>query len=222
MSLVLALLALAPAPVSSAPVSSAAAPASGNVTTVQDALRRLSADKPAGKSAPPLPKGNPGDWVRPDDYPSTAVIDQSEGAVSFELQVDRDGRVSACQVTVSSGVASLDDATCNLITVRALFDPARDRKGKAIASTYRNRVVWKMNDPHPAILPGRYSNSFVVEVDGTVSDCRVEGTRMDAAQIEKAQRACARERMEAYTDESGNPVRRRVTMTMTTIVEPVK
>jgi protein TonB len=207
MSFVFALLALASAPVSS-PVS-----------TIQDAMATLSR-KGLPRGAVPL--GNPGDWVRPDDYPSTAVIDQSEGAVSFELQVDRDGKVSACQVTVSSGVASLDDATCNLITVRALFDPARDAKGKAIASTYRNRVVWKMNDPHPAMQPGRFSTSFVVEVDGTVSDCRVEGTQMDAVQIEKAKRACARETMEAYTDDAGNPVRRRVTMTMTTTVDPVK
>jgi TonB family protein len=169
-----------------------------------------------------VPLGNPGQWIRPDDYPSTAVLDQSEGAVSFELKVDPQGRVSQCVVTISSGVATLDDTACNLITQRAVFDPARDKKGKAVWGTYSSRVVWKMNDPTPPPQPMQTMSSFIVETDGSVTDCVMTATGISPEQVEKAKGSCERSRFEPYVDENGTPVRRRFRMTMKVDVEPVE
>lgn len=168
-----------------------------------------------------VPLGDPGRWIRPEDYPSSAVADEIEGAVSFQLKVDPQGRVSECVVTISSGVALLDDTACNLITQRAVFDPARDKKGRAIWGSYTNRVLWKMREPAPFPKPMQAVTSLVVEPDGNVSACVLDVPDLAGADLEKAQRACSRGLFTPYIDESGKPVRRRLRITTKVEVEPV-
>ncbi|WP_235523016.1 TonB family protein [Novosphingobium sp. Leaf2] len=163
-----------------------------------------------------------GDLIRPEDYPATAVAQQTEGAVGFTVQVDPNGRVSHCAVTTSSGNEELDVTTCNLVTLRAMFDPARDRKGRAIASTYSTRVVWKMNDPRPAPEPMNFVSTFILETDGTVSDCKVEGSPMTAPQVAQAQERCTKGEFLPYRDDRGQPVRRRVRATQSVTVAPAE
>jgi TonB family protein len=186
---------------------------------------RPAAPAPASSEKVPheaKPLTDPGQWFRPEDYPSAAVLDKVEGAVSFELKVDPQGRVSQCVVTISSGVVSLDDTTCKLITQRALFDPARDGKGRAIWGTFKNRVVWKMNDPIPAPQAMQAVTSFVVETDGSVTDCELSATGVSPEQIEKARRFCQNGSYQPYVDANGTPVRRRVRLTTKAEVEPVE
>lgn len=193
-------------------------PQKGEVTTVQQAMDVL-ARKATPRAAFPL--GNPGGWIRPSDYPSTAKMDQAEGAVSFSLKIDPQGRVSECTVTISSGVAVLDDTACNLITQRAVFDPARDKKGKAIWGSYSSRVVWMFNDPRPLPKPMEMVTSFIVEVDGSVSGCALTMPEIDEAKRTQALRACAAGHYDPYRDDAGKPVRRRFRATTKVEVEPV-
>jgi TonB family protein len=62
---------------------------------------------------------NPGDWATPDDYPSRPLREGVQGTTSFKVTVGPNGRVTACEVTGSSGNAELDAATCKLVTQRA-------------------------------------------------------------------------------------------------------
>jgi TonB family protein len=169
-----------------------------------------------------VPLGDPGRWIRHEDYPSSAVMDQTEGAVSFQLKVDPQGRVSECVVTISSGVPVLDDTACNLITLRAVFDPARDKKGKPVWGTYSNRVVWKMNDRKPLPKPMETQTSFIVEADGSVSGCVLKVPGLAGEELEKAKRSCAKGTFEPYVDENGEPVRRRFRVTTKIEVDPVE
>lgn len=89
---------------------------------------------------------DPGSWVTNPDYPARALAENREGTVAFNLAVDATGRVSRCIVTASSGYADLDAATCEHIADRARFAPATDRDGRAIASDYANRVLWKIDE----------------------------------------------------------------------------
>jgi protein TonB len=151
------------------------------------------------------------------------LADDAEGKVSFEAKVDPQGRVSLCTVTVSSGTASLDDATCNLVTQRALFVPARDKRGKPTEGIYRSRVVWTMKShamPHPN--SESYSTTFVVEADGTVTDCRIDNPALDAPTLARALAGCGKAQYEPYTDNAGDPVRRRVRWTVKAEVAPVE
>jgi periplasmic protein TonB len=89
-----------------------------------------------------VPVGNPGDWVKRKDYPSAAAFAQRGGTVGFRVMVDRKGRVSGCEITLSSRWPDLDAATCELVTKRARFKPATDAKGKATDGYYSSRVHW--------------------------------------------------------------------------------
>ena len=101
---------------------------------------------------PPLPpvsravkvsaRGSRAGWITTDDYPPSAIRAGEEGVVGIALQVGADGRPQSCSVTVPSGHASLDQATCRLYQRRARFAPARDDAGNAMAATYTDRVRW--------------------------------------------------------------------------------
>jgi TonB family protein len=115
-------------------------------------------------------------WIRTNDYPASALREGRSGRTSFRVEVDKSGRVSKCTVIVSSGHDDLDKATCGYVTERAIFDPATDKKGRVVAGVYQNSVMWRI--PNSIDLPkaGQSTMVFVVEADGTVSDCKFETT----------------------------------------------
>lgn len=213
--LVLPLLAAAPAATSDVDAR--------GIRTAQQALEALakaSEGNPKG-GTPPIPRGNPGDWIRADDFPPSAAADNETGRVSFEAEVDPGGRVSRCTVTVSSGSNSLDQATCNLVTQRAIFQPALDKRGKPTTGVYRNRVVWMASHLGPAPRAHRVVLTFILEENGSTSECRIEGSDLTPAQQEAGLAACRKTRYEPYVGLDGNPVRRLVRMSRAAEVEPV-
>jgi len=82
-----------------------------------------------------------------DDYPAEALRAEEEGQVDFRLAVGWNGRVATCTITGSSGSASLDVHTCRLMTARAMFDPARDRRGRPVAGSFNGRITWRLEEP---------------------------------------------------------------------------
>ena len=98
----------------------------------------------AGTSAPGAARAraNLASYLSADDYPAAAMRANEQGRVSFTLDVDANGRVTACAITSSSGSASLDSATCRIMRSRARYTPARDANGKAIPSQDRAAVTW--------------------------------------------------------------------------------
>ena len=79
-------------------------------------------------------------------YPATAIAAGEQGPVRFLVSLDRDGVPTECGVTASSGHASLDAATCDLILLHARFQPNRDDSGARTAMTHKGVINW--------ILPG--------------------------------------------------------------------
>ncbi|MBD58909.1 MAG: hypothetical protein CL808_02135 [Citromicrobium sp.] len=92
------------------------------------------------------PSNNPGGWVTQADYRSSWVSRGYDGTVGFRLAVGASGRVEGCSVTRSSGVSVLDEATCELVTRRARFDPAKNNQGRAVAGNYSSAVRWQLPD----------------------------------------------------------------------------
>jgi len=90
------------------------------------------------------PRGNPGSWATPDDYPSRALNEEREGVTGFSVSIDANGRVTACRITRSSGHPDLDDATCKNITRRARFKPATDGNGDPVSDTWASSVRWQI------------------------------------------------------------------------------
>ena len=91
------------------------------------------------------PRGNPGRWVTPNDYPPSAKRAELEGTTGFKLTIDTDGRVSNCQITRSSGHSSLDDKACEQLRRRARFKAAEDSSGNKVTGTYSNAVRWELD-----------------------------------------------------------------------------
>ena len=80
--------------------------------------------------------------IRDSDYPRAAGRARIGGTVVARLNVDAGGRVGRCAVTRSSGNAELDSTTCRLIEERFRYEPARDSRGRAVASVVGWRQVW--------------------------------------------------------------------------------
>jgi TonB family protein len=99
---------------------------------------------------PVAPLNYPGSWVTTNDYPATALRQEIEGTASFIVSVNANGVVASCRITGSSGSSVLDEATCVNVTKRARFQPATDKNGKPISSTYANRVTWRIPDYDPS------------------------------------------------------------------------
>lgn len=98
--------------------------------------------KPLFNSKAPVPRGRPGDWVSPSDYPSQDLLEGNQGTVRFRLEVSAAGRVTKCTVTASSGFPRLDATACAKLSARARFDPASDENGAKVAGVFTSAVRW--------------------------------------------------------------------------------
>lgn len=76
------------------------------------------------------------------DYPSAAIREEREGITRFRLAIGPDGRVTGCEVTVSSGSPDLDAATCIKVSARARFVPALGDDGMPAVGSYAGAVRW--------------------------------------------------------------------------------
>src|SRR5262249_48837252 len=56
-------------------------------------------------------------------YPQRAIKAHEEGAVGFQVPLNNKGDVVNCRVTRTSGHPLLDEETCKLITLNAVFKP---------------------------------------------------------------------------------------------------
>lgn len=86
----------------------------------------------------------PSGWAMTSDYPTRDLRDGNQGRVGFSLSIGVDGKVESCVVTRSSGFASLDNKTCELVTRRARFNPASDETGAKVAGSYSGTIRWEI------------------------------------------------------------------------------
>ena len=169
------------------------------------------------------PLGNPGEWVTTPDYPQEALRDDLQGVVAFVLTIDTLGRVERCTVTQSSGADILDNAACNLITLRARFAPARDRRGRPMVGSYSSRVRWILPQNYPQPVPAELEHVFIVEVDGSLSGCEmIRSNGVPPEKLAAAKTPCEQHiTTTPFLNEAGVPVRRRVRVYARTRIEPL-
>lgn len=112
--------------------------------------------KPAVASAVPMatPIGNPADWFPADAYPPEARAAGVQGRTEFRLELDRQGRITECDIAQSSGSPLLDSTTCALLVTNARFKPAHDAAGQAVAGVWQSAMVWKLSNAAPDTLEG--------------------------------------------------------------------
>ncbi|HMI18709.1 MAG TPA: energy transducer TonB [Sphingomonas sp.] len=80
------------------------------------------------------------------DYPPAELRAGIQGVVGFEVALAKDGKVTGCKITQTSGNADLDRQTCSQLRKTGQFKPAVDPAGQPIKSTYASRLRWSL--PH--------------------------------------------------------------------------
>ena len=76
-------------------------------------------------------------------YPPRALAAREEGLVGFVVKLDSKGHPTECRVTHSSGHPRLDQETCQLITLHAVFKPVDGISGGQ-KSTHQGVVNWRL------------------------------------------------------------------------------
>ena len=97
----------------------------------------------------PQPMTDPDGWITARDYPDLAA--GRDESVTVSLRVDERGQVMECWVRQSADYQPFNTLTCQLLTKRARFRPARDAAGAAVIGDYRHTVHWA---PPPGYAPG--------------------------------------------------------------------
>src|SRR5690606_26666659 len=92
------------------------------------------------------PANDRASWVTTGDYPARDIRQENEGVTGFRVVVGTDGRVKSCEITSSSGFATLDQATCRNVEKRARFDAARGANDVKFAVTYYSKVRLQNHD----------------------------------------------------------------------------
>ena len=178
----------------------------------------LVAAAPAEGELKPIPLTSPGQWISMDDYPYEAMLLEQEGRVSFALIIDGSGLPKSCAITASSGVQSLDSATCSALMLRARFRPLGDTKGEAEASIYRGRINWRLPATGEAQTPTLDVHEmelvFFAEPDGTVTDCVATLNGGKPLPPSFCAVYIAGRRVVPQLDAQGHPVRQRMRMTI--------
>lgn len=139
---------------------------------------------PPVQTTPSLSPPNPASVMRlfsGDDYPMEAQRREEQGTVSYRATVGINGRVTRCDVAESSGSASLDAATCNIIQRRARFRAARDQHGKPTEDQFNGRIRWVLPEAEPTPFADlRQATIFTADAKGSIATCRYEGSASDS------------------------------------------
>jgi TonB family protein len=77
-----------------------------------------------------------------EDYPYEAYSRGKGGTVGVLFWIEATGRVSNCEVIESSAAPVLEKTTCDVLTKRAKYNPAKDATGRAVRAPSFSRVRW--------------------------------------------------------------------------------
>jgi TonB family protein len=128
-----------------------------------------------------------GEWVTNEDYPAAAIEAGESGTTSFRLDIGKDGAVTRCTVTGSSGSPLLDNTACTLLKMRARFNPALDKKGRPTTDAYSARFRWVLPDA-PDIEAGYLISKVTISPDGAITDCSIKSE--GALKVEDSEALC--------------------------------
>lgn len=181
-------------------------------------LSIAAAPNPAAPKYRATPLISPGEWLSDADYPKDAARAEIDGTTGFRLEIDKTGNPQRCIITSSSGSASLDNATCDKLMVRARFKAAKDAKGRPVTDTYNGRITWRLPDLNaPARLPSiphMVKVTFYVNPDGTTSDCTATLNDVEPGPPEICATMVLNRHFPVQNDTSGKPVRQKLRMVM--------
>lgn len=131
---------------------------------------------------------DPATWVTQDDYPAEALNANESGTVVMRMAIDAKGAVTGCTIVQSSGSASLDTTSCNVMRERARFTPATDANGQPTTSTFQRRIQWSSpNDVASPLSPFAMVIRLTLGEKGAVLACETTGSGMNGESFHACQ-----------------------------------
>lgn len=138
--------------------------------------------------APPEPRMiNLSEVFASANYPFFAKVRGDEGRLRFVVTVDASGIAKECVIVEEAEAETLNQPTCDLIMAQARFEPARDRRGRAIAASFSRPVKWLLAKPRPLPVIDSHERVVLTFDGGGQADCRIEAS----ADAETDPRTCA-------------------------------
>ena len=119
-------------------------------------------------------------------YPERARAAGEQGAVGFQVTVDRQGNASACQVTHTSGHPRLDSETCELILKRGSFRAVRNAEGRRGDTVHQGVINWRLDgkaDAAPLVA--------VVAASKNLPEKKICRRRVRTGSLADVERRCA-------------------------------
>lgn len=150
----------------------------------------------AQMAAAPLKPIERENWLSPDDVPIEVLRKRKGGVVGYELQVGGNGKPTSCQITETSGLPALDQATCSALMERATFQPARDSEGKTVASAYRSEATFEppVVDAKAHEGPRLTITRLTLNPDGSLVECGQEGDNPEPISVKECEKILQSER----------------------------
>ncbi len=139
----------------------------------------------------PKPRAELATFFGPDSYPPLAAAAGEHGMVMAKLAIDPLGTVTACQIISSSNSASLDSATCRIMTEgKTSFFPARDASGNAVAGSYQMGVNWTLpEEPLSPLDSATQRLTLLLTNTGVIKRCELRN--MPGGEAVEAMTMCA-------------------------------
>lgn len=133
-------------------------------------LANVSANAP--KEQMPIPL-NVEEWLGPDNYPPAAIRNGEQGRVVVSISLDATGKPVRCENEIESGFTVLDRETCEIVMTKGQFQPARDKRGRGLASRYLMPVRWKLPEDNEVLPSGpmELMQEATVDADNRVIAC---------------------------------------------------
>ena len=78
------------------------------------------------------------------NYPPESLKRGEQGRVGFQLSFEADGSLTGCAITQSSGFATLDNGTCDMLARSAKITPAQDADGRRVPSVRTGYIDGKL------------------------------------------------------------------------------
>ena len=80
--------------------------------------------------------------LRHSDYPDTLISKDIEARMGLLLDINAEGKVTACKAMESSGIPAFDTYACDIFRKRGRYGPALDKNGKPMRALTYQRVRW--------------------------------------------------------------------------------
>lgn len=101
-------------------------------------------DADSSRASAAKPGSDVGNWVNTEDLPRGLMRSDEVVESSLALTVSAKGRVTRCDIWISSARPELDRRACELMIIRGHYAPARDAAGNPVQGVDWQRVRWQV------------------------------------------------------------------------------